>query len=98
MIYITYKDISTPLIFLIWASLAIIGISEFLKVIRVIGFSTIFQITRLSQVKDPAHYKAALRWKRVALRIFLAWVVSVIIIFLLGIWLNKPQPPVSSGI
>ena len=88
MIYITYKTISGPLIFLIWVILAIIGLREFLKAIRVIGFSSIFQITRMDQVRDPAHYKAIVRWKKVALRLFLAWVVSVIVIFSLGMWLN----------
>jgi hypothetical protein len=89
MISITYRDISGVLTFLIWATLGLIAVKEFLKLMKIVGWGFMFEYTRLKDIKNPEHYKAVVRWKKVVWRLFLVWIISVIIIFSLGMWLNK---------
>ena len=54
-------DIAAKGIFMVWAILAVIGLREFLRLIRIVGFSSIFKFTRLSRIENPVYRIAVLR-------------------------------------
>jgi hypothetical protein len=78
-------NIASKAIYIEWAILAIIGVKEFIRLIKTVGFRLLFQYHSLHQIQNPLHQKAIRRWKHAALSLFLIGAISIILVFALGI-------------